>query len=88
MPKIVGEIKHDDKPFTGMLIINSLDSKLHQFAVKKGEPDKDIVLQSNFYTLQFVPSDAPKVSSYPQFKMRVPEGKEVDFDKLDIEQLV
>lgn len=88
MPKIIGTIKYKDKPFTGMLIVNGLNGNLTQYAVKKGKPENDIVLQSNYYTLQFVSSDAPKVSSYPQFKLRVPESDPINFDKLEIEQLV
>jgi hypothetical protein len=88
VPKIVGSVKYQEKPFTGMLIINDLSGNLSQLPVKDGKPDKDLVLQSNLYTLQFVPSDSPKVSSYPQFKLRVPEGETVEFDKLELEQLV
>lgn len=88
MPKIVGEIKQDKKPFTGMLIVNDLSGNLQQFAVDKGKAKGDIVLQSNFYTLQFVSSDSPSVSSYPQYKLRVPQSDPIEFDKLEIEQLV
>jgi hypothetical protein len=88
VPKIDGTIKYEDKPFTGMLIINDLSGNLSQLPVKDGKPDKDLVLQSNYYTLQFVSSNSSSVSSYPQFKMRVPEGETVQFDKLEIEQLV
>lgn len=90
MPKITGTIKEpdSDKPFTGMLIVNDLGANLKQFPVKKGKPDKDIELKANFYTLQFVPSDSPNVSSYPQYKLQVPEGESVEFSKLEIEQLV
>lgn len=88
VPKITGKITYNDRPFTGMIIVNDLAAKLKHFPVKKGKPDEDIELKPNYYTLQFVPSDSPSVSSYPQYKVQIPEGEEVEFEKLDIEQLV
>lgn len=91
MPKITGRITIDNKPLTGMLIVTALSGKVTQYPIKDGKPDEEVSLQSGFYNVQAVPSEAQKQSSYPQYKWRVPEGDpntgEVQFDKLEIEQL-
>lgn len=84
MPKIT----YNDRLFTGNIIVNGVGGWEYHFFTKNGTPDEDIKLKPNHYTLQFVPSDLPRASSYPQYKVQIPEGKEVEFEKLDIEQLI
>ena len=88
MPKLVGVIKYEGKPFTGMLIVNDVNGNLMQYAVKDGKPKSDINLRANFYTVQYVLENAPLVSSYPQYKWQVPESEPLDFDKIVEDQLV
>jgi hypothetical protein len=87
MPKITGTVKDIDKPFSGMLILTALTGAVLQFPIKNGKPDEDLEIKPGHYTGQFVPSDAKKQSSYPNYKLHVPEGESVDFDKIDIDRL-
>jgi len=88
MPKITGAVKHDDKPFTGSLIITALNGSVTQYSVSTGKLQDSVSLPPGYYTASMVPEDSRKMSSYPQYKIRVPEGEEVTWDKIEIEQLV
>lgn len=88
MPKITGTIKQDDRPFSGMIIVTALNGTVKQVAVKSGKLDEQLELSVGYYSVSMVPSDARKQSSYPQYKWRVPEGEAIEFEKIEIEQLV
>ena len=81
MAKIEGTIK------TGVLIVTDLSGKVSQYPIKKGKPDEELTLKAGFYNVQFAAVES-KRSSYSQYKLKVPEVESVDFDKLEIEQLV
>lgn len=71
-----------------MVIITAMNGEVSQYAVKSGNPDEDLMLTPGFYSVSFVASDAVKLSSYPQYKWQVPEGDEIEFDAIEIQQLV
>lgn len=70
-----------------MLILTALNGSVLQFPIQNGKPDEKLDVKAGHYTGQFVPSDAKKQSSYPNYKLHIPEGDSVDFDKIDIERL-
>ena len=84
MPRITGCITKD----TGMLIVTNLSGKVSQHPIKDGQPAKDFVLEPGHYNISFIESETKRNSSYSQYKIRVPECEEVDFSKIEIEQLV
>lgn len=84
MHRITGCITKD----TGMLIVTNLSGKVSQHQIKDGQPDKDLVLEAGHYNISFIPEDEKRQSSYAQYKIRVPECEQVDFSKIEIEQLV
>ena len=84
MPRITGSITKD----TGMLIVTNLSGKVSQHPIKDGQPHQDLVLEPGHYNISFVPEETKRTSSYSQYKIRVPECEEVDFGKIEIEQLV
>ena len=87
MAKITGAIKEGNKTFSGILIVTDMNGKVSQYPIKKGKPDEELTIKAGFYNVQFAAEES-KQSSYSQYKLKVPEGESVEFDKLELEQLV
>lgn len=87
MSKLVGTLKEGDRPFTGQIIITALNGSVESYGVKSGKPKDEIDLKPGYYNVQLVSEEAKKQSSYPQYKWRIPDAKEVEFDKIESESL-
>lgn len=87
MAKLVGTLKSEDKPFTGSLIVTALNGSVNSYGIKSGKPKNEIELKPGYYNIQLVSEEAKKQSSYPQYKWRIPDAKEVEFDKIESESL-
>lgn len=87
MSKLVGFLKEDDRPFTGSIIVTALNGVVQSYSIKSGKPKDEIELKPGYYNIQLVSEEAKKQSSYPQYKWRIPDAKEVDFDKIESEAL-